>query len=366
MDVKQLIDATTFQGSHSRPQTVGEAFEQAHKDYVAALLTGGDEVELVIDGETVKANANKLVGFYKFMFDRHDIWFRRFILKQPAPWTMDPILKVWKFTNVWRQLDRGTVFLLDHLNDKSRMNYRHCLSDLWNIMHYRLFNNWEAQKELGGFVAWEDFNYDAWYTALRARHAGGKTVLCTAHNTCVYSGFPGADKIERVCLIAKRVHDTAEDTLDKVLNARSLEQVFDVIRAVKGYGPFLAYEVVSDILYTGITPFHVNDWANAGPGAINGLGRIFGTVKKKSYLPMMQWLRENQSTGFEAVKQIFGCDFQSIAWQGRELDLRCIEHQLCEYSKIVKLYQGTGRNFSGHVKPIDRGPDDFERMQAIL
>lgn len=370
MDVKTLIDATTFWQTppHDRPYplTVGEAFDRLSDDYIRTLLAGGNPFQVSIDGKFVYADANKLVGFYKFMFDRHDIWHRRFVLEQRRPWTLDPILSVWKFTNVWRQLDRGTVYLLDHLNDQSRLNYRHCLSDFWNIMHYRLFNNWEAHKALGGFVAHEDFNYDEWYKRLRDRWKAGHTVLCTAHNTCVYSGFPGDDKVERVCLIAKRVHETAQDTLDRVFDCRKLEDVFKVINSVKGYGPFLSYEVVSDVLYTGLTPFNVNDWANAGPGAINGLGRIFGEVKKHQYLPMMQWLRENQDVGFEAVKRTFGLDFKQIAWQGRELDLRCIEHQLCEYSKIVKLYQGTGRNFSGHVKPIDRGPADLERMRAAF
>jgi hypothetical protein len=189
-----------------------------------------------------------------------------------------------------------------------------------------------------------------------------------------------------VCLIAKRVHEEADQILDRVYDARSLEQVFNVIRNVKGYGPFLAYEVVSDLLYTGITPFNVNDWANAGPGAMNGIHRIFFNPQAPSelndfnsrdykskhlpkdvtYLDLMQWLREHQDIGFECVKRIFGCDFNQISWQNRELDLRCIEHQLCEYSKIMKLYAGTGRNFSGHVKPIDRGPEDFERMKAAF
>ena len=366
MTPSALIDSTTFwQNPQPLPQTIGPALDRMIADYVDALLKGGKPIETTIAGETIFADANKLVGFYKFMFDRHDIWHRRFILEQRRPWTFDTILNVWKFTNVWRELDRGTIYLLDYLNDKTRLNYRHCLSDFWNIMHYRLFNNWESHKALGGFVAHEEFVYDDWYKRLRDRWQAGTTVLCTAHNTCCYSGFPGADKVERVCLIAKRVHDQAQEILNRVWDARSLEGVFNEIRVVKGYGPFLAYEVVSDLLYTGLTPFHVNDWANAGPGAINGLGRIFGTVKKKHHLPMMQWLRENQSVGFEAVKKIFGCDFQKIAWQGRELDLRCIEHQLCEYSKIVKLYQGKGRNFSGHVKPIDRGPEDFERMKSL-
>ena len=373
MDAQSLIAATTFfQGQPPLPPTVGPALDQMHKNYVESLLQGGNLIDVDVNGVTLKADANKLVGFYKFMFDRHDIWHRRFILGQAAPWTIDPILKVWKFTNVWRELDRGTVYLLDALRDRSREGYRNCVGDLWHIMHYRLFNNWEAHKALGGFVPYDQWNYDDWYKRLRAHHAAGNTVLCMSHNTCCYTGLPGGDKIERVCMIAKRVHETAKDTLEKINQARSLEQVFDVIRAVKGYGPFLAYEVVSDILYTGLTPFGVNDWANAGPGAMNGINRIFLPVsekqrgKKMPFLDIMQWLRLNQDTGFEAVKKLFGCDFKSIAWQGRPLDLRCIEHQLCEYSKIVKLYQGNGRNFSGHVKPIDRGPADFERMKAIF
>ena len=46
--------------------------------------------------------------FWYWVNERHRIYVNRFIKKQPYPWTKDKILRTYKFTNVFRQLDRVT------------------------------------------------------------------------------------------------------------------------------------------------------------------------------------------------------------------------------------------------------------------
>jgi hypothetical protein len=40
---------------------------------------------------------------------------RRFLDKAPPPWTDDPILAEWKFTNCFRELDRLTRYAIVHI-----------------------------------------------------------------------------------------------------------------------------------------------------------------------------------------------------------------------------------------------------------
>ena len=48
--------------------------------------------------------------FWKFVNERHRIWlFRDKNPDVPPPWTKDKILSTYKFTNVFRQLDRTTI-----------------------------------------------------------------------------------------------------------------------------------------------------------------------------------------------------------------------------------------------------------------
>ena len=46
--------------------------------------------------------------FFKTMFERQEVWYNRFIKKQPRPWTDDEFFANNKFTNVFRELDRNS------------------------------------------------------------------------------------------------------------------------------------------------------------------------------------------------------------------------------------------------------------------
>ncbi len=55
-------------------------------------------------------------GFFDFMKERHQIYLRR-EAGQPAPWTDDPWLQQYKFCNVYRELDKGTVWVARNVRE---------------------------------------------------------------------------------------------------------------------------------------------------------------------------------------------------------------------------------------------------------
>src|SRR5580693_8773694 len=55
----------------------------------------------------IKFKASELKLFFYFLNERHRIYLNR-KAKKPWPWTKDEILRTYKFTNVYRQLDRVT------------------------------------------------------------------------------------------------------------------------------------------------------------------------------------------------------------------------------------------------------------------
>src|SRR5690348_3648568 len=86
-----------------------------------------------------------LDAFYRFMYERHMIWHRRFKLGLPPPWTKDPILRDLKFTNVYRELDRGTLWYLNNVAE----TYKDELLDLlWLTVMYRLLNKVETFEKV--------------------------------------------------------------------------------------------------------------------------------------------------------------------------------------------------------------------------
>jgi hypothetical protein len=49
------------------------------------------------------------------VLQRHNIFVRRFVRNEEPPWTDDPILEKYSFTNVYSELDKGTVWAKENI-----------------------------------------------------------------------------------------------------------------------------------------------------------------------------------------------------------------------------------------------------------
>ena len=86
-------------------------------------------------------------GFFKFIQERHNIWHERFILKNKPPWTEDPILGTTKYTNVYRELDRNTVWFIINVARNSNMDYP---IKVLNTLVFSVLNNINTVNLAGG------------------------------------------------------------------------------------------------------------------------------------------------------------------------------------------------------------------------
>src|SRR3990167_2039864 len=80
-----------------------------------------------------------------FVLERHRIYVRRFVNKDEKPWTTDPILRSYRFCNVYRELDAVTIWL--------RQTWREPHAEdpmLWFAMVMaRFLNNPESLSSVG-------------------------------------------------------------------------------------------------------------------------------------------------------------------------------------------------------------------------
>ena len=112
-----------------------------------------------------------------------------------------------------------------------------------------------------------------------------------------------------------------------------------------GGGGFMSYEVVTDLNHTTVLDKAEDrfTWANAGPGAVRGLNRIHGRELNKS-------LNQKQANEemFDLLQLAVPCITSDI--KKETVDMRTIEHSLCEWDKYerVRLGQGTPRSKYKH------------------
>lgn len=281
-----------------------------------------------------------------YMVKRHDIYLRR---QQGAkkPWTNDPILQQYRFCNVYRELDTVTQWINSNIREPFDES-----PNLWFMLCAARQINWPPTIQYlmdARSGAWPSASGNSIWNpaAMRAKmleygQAGNKVYtgayMLNAHGK---NGDP-----------ADKPYFTAYRVLEPLWNDRSwlptdlsvsMEQTTEVLSGYFGWGPFLAYEVACDLRWTRYLDRapDIMTWANPGPGARRGLNRLAGR-NLKEVVSIDRLVGEMQ----ELLNKI------SRAWDRTfpTLEMREIEHCLCEFDKYerVRLGEGTPRaRYSG-------------------
>jgi len=192
-----------------------------------------------------------------------------------------------------------------------------------------------------------------WQASLENLHRN-TTVFTNAHLTLPSPrGHKGETKIQRYIHTLNSAHKLLDKVTKEVRWAKDLEQVFWALRQIPCVGPFIAYEVCCDLILAKAIPFTENDWVNPGPGCKVGIKLIFPlTQTTKQFQDRIKQLQRDQKAYFSAL----GIRFPYL-YPDTKMTLRSIEHSLCEFSKMMKMKKGIGkqRMYFKPVTGIDNG-----------
>lgn len=284
----------------------------------------------------LELDSENIERYFAFCQERHAIYWRK-QAGQPWPWTDDSILREYKFTNIYRQLDKGTVWLTENIIKP----YADHPELFFNIAAYRRYNWWMA-AEIIGWIDDYPKQHDKIIKRLYAYQKEGGHVFTGAH---MLNCQPGVDKITHVF---KMVLPELWNNRDNICwySENKLASWYKSMLTVNGFGPFLSYEVVSDLRWTRYLEDadDIMTWANAGPGAKRGIQRLLNLPVKHQkglkypndgeYLAIMQALLELSKVLPDWMPK----------WEMRE-----VEHSLCEWDKYERARLGEGRPRSKYI-----------------
>jgi hypothetical protein len=258
-----------------------------------------------------------------FMEERQRVYLKR-SAGEPWPWTQDPILQRYRFCNTYRENDKETAWL--------RNNWLLPYADhpnLWfAVCMFRQINWSPTLAELGFPTKW---NSRKAFTMLMRRKHRGEKVYTSAYmipslgekNKIKYTV---SSVLQPIWTAWKRQH--MEDNIRfHNFPFRTLEEAHGWFLEQYGFGPFIAYEVVTDLRHTRYLQDapDILTWANPGPGAKRGLCRLMdldikAPIKRADQIKYMQdvfqWVQYNREVPLLPT-----------------LEMRDIEHSLCEYDK---------------------------------
>jgi hypothetical protein len=152
---------------------------------------------------------------------------------------------------------------------------------------------------------------------------------------------------------------------DRLWGVDTLEEAHKYLTLLPYIGPFMAYEALTDLRHTCYfrQAEDIHSWANPGPGAFRGLRRLLNLPVekrqdksvpggKKAAIAMMRQLLRNANAHLQLAtpRQMetyvvspvtFGKKYGKKGILPR-LEMRDIEHSLCEFDKYERARTGVG------------------------
>jgi hypothetical protein len=256
--------------------------------------------------------------------------------------TEDPILARYKFCNVYRELDRVTVWIREHIREPYSDHPK-----LWFMLcAARIFNWPPSLAELIKEGAWPDqpsFAPADMTRVMSARRARGDQVETGAYmirancDTGVY--YEGWNKQRYLCEVVLGhlwVNSPLwEELLDGATILSAVWTMFQLPFFV-GWGPFMAYQAVIDMRWTRYLrdALDINSWTALGPGSRRGLNRLYGN-------PVSGPLTQQQ--GLEKMVELRDALHHALAPWVPVPDLSDVQNCLCEFDKYERVRLGQGR-----------------------
>ncbi len=268
--------------------------------------------------------------YWRFAAERQAIFFRR-LTDAPAPWTDDPILRRYKFTNVYRASDRVSQYLIREVIYKGDESPREVF---FRILLFKIFNRietWELFVKTFGEVRHDSYRFRDYDQLLTKALDSGRKIYSAAYIMPAGGRAFRESRKHRahLRLIERMMNDQVPE---RVAAMRRMRHVFELLRSYPTVGDFLAYQYTTDLNYSRITNFSEMEFVVPGPGAREGLRKCFVSRGGLTESDMIRFVTDKQDEEFARL----GLSFQSL-W-GRPLQYIDCQNLFCEVDKYSRVF----------------------------
>ncbi|MGM8891767.1 nucleotide kinase domain-containing protein [Psychrobacter sp. 1Y1] len=281
----------------------------------------------------IKPNEEVFKYYFYFIQERMNIFWNKY--EENYPLTRDPTLQSYKFTNVYRAMDRVSQYLIKNVIYSDEK-----FSDkdvLFRIIVFKIFNKfetWEYLESEIGEISLENFNLKHINNALLARKVSNPIFNNAYMMTGTHSLYNHLNYKHEKWLQMVKDELIGQSVIDKIIDATSLSDTFDHLRGCSFIGDFLAYQYAIDMNYSNVINFSEDSFVKAGIGSIRGIKKCFGNASSASYSneDIIKFTQEN----FEYYQTKFDFDeFKPLF--GRAPTLIDLQNCFCETDKLLRV-----------------------------
>ncbi|MBC9911044.1 nucleotide kinase domain-containing protein [Chitinophaga varians] len=278
--------------------------------------------------------------YWLFARKRLDIFLAR--LSNPiGPWTDDPILNKFRFTNVFRAADRVSQYLI-HL----QYSEQDPKEIFFKTLLFKIFNKIETynylEKKLNA-ISYRNFSVDKYDKFLTERMTHNKTIYSAAYimpsagNVFGYK-FKHTNHLE---LLMRMLKDNMPDLTS---SCKTLNDVYSKLLSYPSIGKFLAFQYTIDLNYSTILNFSEMDFVIAGPGAQNGINKCFESLGDYTFEDVIKMMADTQELECNRL------NIEPIELWGRPLQLIDCQNIFCEVDKYLRASNPELNSTSGRSR----------------
>lgn len=283
--------------------------------------------------------------------ERERIRHKKEELKQEPPWSEDPILKEFKFCQVFREDDRTTRWFRTHIRDPLKnspdvamatiiFRFFNLIETGRTLLDNNLHLEWDREKAIR-----EVSKQPKWVT--------GAYIVKTPNRM---------NKVTGVAECVSHIWYHREELVKQLEQMTTLQEAWQFLLQYPYIGPFVSYEIVTDLRHTYLlnNATDIKTWANAGPGAMRGLNRLTGRP--------LEFCRRSHAWNAEMQELYWICnEALNLEYSDRPFEMREIEGGLCEFDKYSRISNKEGRtrsvyNYKERNRPLI---EDLERGESI-
>ena len=287
-------------------------------------------------------------SFWRFAAERQSIFFKKTETVNP-PWTNDPVLARYKFTNVYRASDRVSQYLIRHVIYKGDQSPEEVS---FRTILFRFFNKietWERLLERFGQISGRDFSVARYDATLTDALLSGKRIYSAAY--IMPSGISSFGHRRKHRNHLELLGLMMRDEVPKFIStAPSMKHVFEILCSYPMIGRFLGYQLATDLNYSEFCGFSEMEFVMPGPGALDGIHKCFSNLGGLNEPDVIRLMTDRQEQEFERL----GLKFRTL-W-GRPMQLIDVQNVFCEVSKYsrVKHPEVTGVDGRTRIKQVYR------------
>lgn len=247
------------------------------------------------------------------------------------PYTTDPILGAYRFTNIRRRDDRASRWLRANV-------YCHDVPPEQLIMFaaFCRWNNWPPTiNEILKAKLYPAETID--WPAIRDLLLGLERGKMWTGAYMIRASPDGRPKASFVIdtIICESVKNALPELME-ALQTKRRRPVWQVLNSCLHFGSFMAGQVVDDLTWTTLLPRPRDNylWAPQGPGSLRGFNRLLGLPLKTRHKEQ-EWCMQLRLWRKEIIAEL-GSEYNDVT-------LHDLNNIACEIDKFLRVKNGEGR-----------------------